>query len=87
MFRKCDKRLCQCSAYRLNKDPKMGLWTTQTIFFTTFAFPVLAIPCDSFRYGDLCKIDPANVIWTIPNLVDELRCQDECVQTIQLDDL
>jgi len=41
-----------------------------------------AIGCDSFLYGTLCSTaHPGNIIWTIPDLENEIQCQVECVET------
>jgi len=44
--------------------------------------PSAAAECDLFMYGRLCStVHPSDTIWTIPDLENEIKCQDECVET------
>ena len=37
--------------------------------------------CDYFEYGAMCSLQPtSNVLWIIPDLDSENKCQEECTQ-------
>jgi len=60
----------------------MVLLFSLALLFTNIWASVSASECDSFMYGILCPTDHlSNIIWTIPDLENEIKCQVECVET------
>merc|ERR1712130_122116 len=61
---------------------RMVLLFSLALLFTNIWASVSASECDSFMYGILCPTDHlSNIIWTIPDLENEIKCQVECVET------
>ena len=43
-----------------------------------FASSSLGDQCDQFGYNSVCDLNDSNILGTILNLEDEIRCQSEC---------
>ena len=55
---------------------RMALLFSLTLLFTNIWASASASDCDSFMYGTLCPTDQlSNIIWTIPDLENEIKCQ------------
>ena len=55
---------------------RMVLLFSLTLLFTSICALASASDCDSFMYDTLCPTDHlSNIIWTIPDLENEIKCQ------------
>jgi len=61
---------------------RMVLLFSLALLFSSIWASAKASDCDSFMYGTLCLPDHlSDIIWTIPDLENEIKCQVECVET------